>query len=210
MGSEERRVVLKPKHFIVAERGFTIVELMVALAIVGIVMMVGTPLISTMIQNSKLSSATKSYLTGIQTARTEAIRMNRPVDFVLTDDAVAANVGGSASGKNWVVRWGPPTTQTFVEGKAAENGSGQQGANSVMIAGTVPNPGTFSGVLTFNGFGALSASESVVFDISNPAGGACAVAAGPMRCQRIQVRPGGQISVCDPKAVAGDNRFCQL
>jgi type IV fimbrial biogenesis protein FimT len=209
LGHEERRVVLKQKRVTIAARGFTIVELMVALTIVGIVMMVGTPLIATMIQNSKLSSATKSYLAGIQTARAEAIRMNRPVDFVLTDDAVAANVSGSATGRNWVVRWGPSTTQTLVEGKGAANGTGQQGANSVTIAGTVPSPGSFSGVVTFDGFGALTTNDPIAFDVRNPAGGACAVADGPMRCQRIQVRPGGQIGVCDPKAATGDSRFCQ-
>ena len=194
-----------------SQRGFTIVELMVALTIVGVMLAMGTPLIATMIQNSKLSSATKSYLVGIQTARTEAIRMNRPVDFVLTDSSVAAGVSGSANGKNWVVRWSSSGTDTLVEGKAAANGTGQQGAGSVTILGavTAPTAGSFSGVLTFNGFGAVASGETVALDVKNPAGGACADANGPMRCQRIQVRPGGQIGVCDPKAASGDSRYCQ-
>jgi type IV fimbrial biogenesis protein FimT len=211
LGYEERRLVLMQKYRGVAARGFTIVELMVALTIVGIVMTVGTPLIATMIQNSKLSSATKSYAVGIQTARTEAIRMNRPVDFVLTDSSVAAGVSGSANGKNWIVRWSDSGTPTLVEGKSIADGAGQQGANSVTIVGavTAPTGGSFSGVLTFNGFGAVNSGETVALDIRNPAGGACADANGPMRCQRIQVRPGGQINVCDPKAAAGDSRYCQ-
>ena len=192
-------------------RGFTIIELMVALTIVGIMVMVGTPLIATMIQNSKLSSATKSYTVGIQTARAEAIRRNFPVDFVLTDSTVAPDVSGSANGKNWVVRWTEGGTAQLIEGKAAVEGSGQTGAASVTVEGavTAPSAGSFSGVLTFNGFGAVSSGETVALDVKNPAGGACAASNGPMRCQRIQVRPGGQINVCDPKAVAGDSRFCQ-
>jgi type IV fimbrial biogenesis protein FimT len=205
LGPEERRVVLKQKNV----RGFTIIELMVALTIVGIMLAMGTPLIATMIQNSKLSSATKSYAAGIQTARAEAIRRNLPVDFVLSDSSVAATVSGSANGKNWVVRWNDAGTQRLIEGKATADGSGQQSGNSVTIKGTVPSPGSFSGVLTFNGFGAVNSAEMVSLDVKNPAGGACADASGPMRCQRIQVRPGGQISVCDPKAVSGDSRFCQ-
>ena len=205
--------MLNPKHQTKAAflRGFTIVELMVALTIVGIMAAVGTPLIATMIQNAKLGSATKSYTAGIQTARSEAIRRNVPVDFVLTDSSVAANVSGSANGKNWVVRWNEAGTQRLVEGKAAGDGSAQAGGNSVTIKGevTAPSPGTFSGVLTFNGFGAVNSGETVALDVRNPKGGDCAAANGPMRCQRIQVRPGGQISVCDPKAVAGDSRFCQ-
>ncbi len=199
--------MLNSKHI----GGFTLVELMVALAIAGSMMAVGIPLISTMIQNSKLSSAARSYSAGIQSARTEAIRRNLPVDFVLTDSAIAANVSGSATGKNWVVRWSDAGTPRLVEGKAAADGSGQQSGTSVTVTGavTAPTAGAFSGVLTFNGFGAVSSGEAVALDVTNPAGGACADASGPMRCQRIQVRPGGQISVCDPKAASGDSRFCQ-
>jgi type IV fimbrial biogenesis protein FimT len=191
-------------------RGFTLVELMVSLTIVGALLALGIPSVSAMVQNSKLSSAAKSYTAGIQTARTEAIRRNLPVDFVLTDSSVAANVSGSANGKNWVVRWSNAGTPTLLDGKAGADGSGQRGGTSVTIFGavTAPTPGTFSGVLSFDGFGAVVARETVRFEIKNPAGGACATAGGPMRCQVIQVRPGGQINVCDPKASAGDSRAC--
>lgn len=202
--------MLNPKSYAAVARGFTIVELMVALALVGIMMTVGTPLIATMIQNSKLSSATRSYASGVQTARAEAIRRNLPVDFVLTNAALSATATGSANGQNWVVRWNDAGTPRLVEGKAAVDGSGQQAANSVTVSGAVTAPvaGSFSGVLTFNGFGAVTSGETVALDVRNPAGGACADSNGPMRCQRIQVRPGGQIHLCDPKAVAGDSRFC--
>jgi type IV fimbrial biogenesis protein FimT len=190
--------------------GFTLVELMVSLAIVGALLAMGIPSVSAMIQNGKLSSATKSYLIGIQTARTEAIRRNIAVDFVLTDAAVAANPTPSANGKNWVVRWNDAGTLTLLDGKAGSDGSGQSSGTSVTVAGTViaPTAGAFSGVLSFDGFGAVTSRETLRFDVANPAGGACATAGGPMRCQAIQVRPGGQINVCDPKASAGDSRAC--
>jgi type IV fimbrial biogenesis protein FimT len=191
-------------------RGFTLVELMVSLAIVGALLAMGIPTVSAMVQNSKLGSATKSYTAGIQTARTEAIRRNVPVDFVLTDAAVAANPTPSANGKNWVVRWSDAGTPALLDGKAGSDGSGQAGATSVTVTGTVTAPaaGAFSGVLSFDGFGAVTSRETLRFEIKNPAGGACAASGGPMRCQVIQVRPGGQINVCDPKASAGDSRAC--
>jgi type IV fimbrial biogenesis protein FimT len=206
LGHEERWFVLIHRSL----RGFTLVELMVSLAIVGALLAMGVPSMSAMIQNAKLGSATKSYLIGIQTARAEAIRMNVPVDFVLTDAAVAANSTPSANGKNWVVRWTNAGTLTLLDGKAGSDGSGQNNGTSVTVAGTAIAPTTpaFAGVLSFNGFGAVTPSQTLSFDIANPAGGACATAGGPMRCQRIQVRPGGQINVCDPQASAGDSRAC--
>lgn len=198
-----------------SHRGFTIIELMVSLTIVGALLAMGIPSISGMIQNAKLGSAAKSYLIGVQTARSEAIRRNLPFDFVLTDSSPAASVTGSANGKNWVVR-GPDVAGgavSMLEGKLATEGSGQKDATSVRIFGavTAPTATTFSGVLTFDGFGGVSSKQTVQLTIDNPAGGACAVAGGtggPMRCQRIIVRPGGQISVCDTGAASGDTRAC--
>jgi type IV fimbrial biogenesis protein FimT len=205
---ERRFVLIQQPH-----RGFTMIELMVGLAIVGALLAMGFPSVSGMIQNAKLGSATKSYLIGVQTARSEAIRRNLPFDFVLTDSPPSASATGSASGKNWVVR-GPDVAggaPVLLEGKLAQDGSGQANATSVQISGavTAPSVGAFSGVLTFDGFGAVASKETVQLTVDNPAGGACASAGGPMRCQRIVVRPGGQISVCDTGAAAGDARACQ-
>ena len=191
-------------------RGFTLVEVMVSLTIVGALLAMGIPSVSAMVQNSKLGSATKSYTAGIQTARTEAIRRNATVDFVLTNAAVAATPTPSANGRNWVVRWSDAGTPALLDGKAGTDGSGQSGSTSITIAGTVtaPTAGAFSGVLSFNGFGAVTSGETLRFVVENPAGGTCATAGGTMRCLVIQVRPGGQVNVCDPKASAGDSRAC--
>ena len=195
-----------------SNQGFTIIELMVSLTIVSALLAMGIPSISGMIQNAKLGSATKSYLIGVQTARSEAIRRNLPFEFVLTDSSPSASVTGSANGRNWVVR-GPEVgggANVLVEGKLAQEGSGQVNATSVRILGAAIAPVTpvFSGVLTFDGFGAVASKQSVQLTVDNPSGGACSSAGGPMRCQRIVVRPGGQILVCDTGAAPGDTRAC--
>jgi len=203
-------------------RGFTIIELMVALTILGIVVAMAIPTFGGMIQNSKIGSSAKSYQIGIQTARAEAIRRNLPVEFVLTQSAIAAGIENAAvpaaNGQNWIVRYAdaadPACGGAFclVESKSAQEGSGQSsGTSSVLVSGaaTAPSSATFTGILTFNGFGGTAGGETFVLAITNPAGGACAASGGPMRCQQIQVRPGGQVSVCDPNAPADDSRHCQ-
>lgn len=187
-------------------RGFTLIELLVALTIVGIGVAMAMPSFSGMLQNAKLGSSTKSYLLGIQTARAEAIRRNLPVEFVLTSSPAASGAAATpaANGQNWVVRVANPVT--LIEAKSAQEGSGQSGGSSVLVAGT--SSGTFAGTVAFNGLGATTAGEAVTLDVTNPAGGDCVAAGGPMRCQRIQVRPGGQVHVCDPHAATGDSRAC--
>ena len=198
-------------------RGFTLIELMVATVILAIVLGMALPSFLTMMQNSKLGTAAKSYLVGLQTARTEAIRQNLPVQFVMTNTAIAAGIETSAvadaAGKSWVVRATNPASAgsyTLVEAKSVLEGSNQKSSTSVLVSGaaTAPPTATFGGVVTFNSLGATSGGETLEFAITNPGGGDCVSAGGPMRCQRIQVRPGGQISMCDPTVAAGDTRAC--
>jgi len=49
---------------------------------------------------------------------------------------------------------------------------------------------------------------NVNINITNPIGGTCAVAAGPMRCLQIVVSPGGQVRMCDPMFTFPDPQGC--
>lgn len=196
--------------------GFTLVELMVTLAVLAIVLAAAMPSFSGMMQNSRIGNAARGYQVGLQTARTEAIRRNVPVDFVLTDTPVGAGIESSAvaaaSGKNWVVRIATPAAASVpagfvhIESKSAQESGG--GNLEVQGVATAPPSATFGGIVTFNGFGSTSAGETIELSVNGPAGTTCAAQSGPLRCQRIQVRPGGQITLCDPAAPTGDSRAC--
>lgn len=214
-----------------AVRGFTLIELMVTITIFAILLMLGIPSFSGLLQNHKLTSAARSYTAGLQIARTEAIRLNTPVEFVLSSatlTGVAATDAGAAvpspNGPNWVVRVPPPAggvggTYTAVETKASEDG-GAATSNSVQVVGAVAadaSPATtYAGTIAFNGLGSpldnsgsSSATGAFVLNITNPPGGSCASAGGTMRCMQIRVRPGGQIQLCDPAVTdSRDSRSC--
>ena len=198
-------------------RGFTLIEVLVALVIIALMVMVSLPSMTTYFQNSKIGTAAQSYAAGMQVARTEAIRRNLPVEFMLTDTDVAtadiANVAApSPTGRNWVVRVfnTPLATFELIETKSALEGSGQ-------IAGSVPTvavtgsavlpPAAFAGMVAFNGFGGTMITSEIQLDINNLAGGACGPA-GPMRCLRVRAAPGGLVRVCDPQLPIGDSRSC--
>jgi type IV fimbrial biogenesis protein FimT len=186
-------------------RGFTLIELLVGLTILGILLMLGMPAFNAMLSNQKLRASAEGVMNGLQSARSEAVKSNVQAQFVLTaDDPVPGTVNTlapSVFGPNWVVRSpdpAAPTTYDFVDGKRGSNAS-------VLVTGSVAS-------VTFNGFGTTTLASTATFQVTNPAGGACATAGGgggPMRCLNVTVTVGGQVKMCDPViTAAGDTRKC--
>jgi type IV fimbrial biogenesis protein FimT len=212
LGAEARRIVLNVRR---PSRGFTITEMLVAIAIVAILLGLGVPSITGYIESAKLNAAAQSYLSGVQTARAAAIRLNLRTEFVLTNTPVETanvedNLAPAANGLNWVVRSvdpsRPPPAFVLIESKAATEGSATA-AQSVQILG-VGVPTVFTGIVPFNGFGNTADANAVTFLLQNPRGGACAPV-GPMRCPSIVVPAGGLARICDPLVTAAtDSRGC--
>jgi type IV fimbrial biogenesis protein FimT len=190
------------------ETGFTLIELMTTLALLALLMMFAMPNFSAMLQNMKIRSATESILGGLQTARTEALKRNQTVEFVLTStDPVPDNVTTYAqdpAGSNWAVRSLTSDGYQFIEGRA-----GAEGSNSASSSVAISANGT--GTIAFTGLGTTTLPAAVNINVSNPAGGACKSAAGdePMRCLRVAVTTTGRVRMCDPSIVAlTDTRRC--
>ena len=78
-------------------RGFSLIELVVTLAIMGIVLSLGLPLLSSYTGNIKLRAAAENFLAGVHLARGEAIRFNRRVEVILTNAAPVADSGPQGS-----------------------------------------------------------------------------------------------------------------
>lgn len=191
-----------------AHTGFSLIELIVGLTILGLLLALGVPQYATFIANSRLRATTEGIANGLNLARAEAVKRNARVELVLTDeDPIEALVNDStlanSAGNNWIVRELVPATgaYNFIEGKAGAEGSGKTQGSTVAIASSG------SGIVAFTGFGA-SASGAVTFQITSSAG-LCAAAGGPLRCLNINVSPGGLIRVCDPNVTdAKDTRAC--
>lgn len=196
-------------------RGFSLIELIVGLAILGLLMALGLPQYATFISNARLRATTEGITNGLNLARAEAVKRNTRVELVFTDDEpiepLVNTVVASTTGPNWVVRaWVPATSSyDFIEGKLGAEGSGKTGASGVTVA-TVTT-GIYDGTVTFTGFGALNSAQPISFQVTFPTAGACDTVAtqGPLRCLNVNVTPGGQIRICDPKiTTAKDTRAC--
>lgn len=180
-----------------------IIEVMIALAIVGMLLIAGLPSLSEFMSNSAVRSAASVVLNGVQLARTEAIRRNAPVEFVLVSEAPSvANVGAAANtaGPHWIVRVfqaaGAYTAADFIQG--GDTFSTPNAAINADIAN-----------FTFGGLGRTNLAGDNTIRVTYPSGGGCFDGGGPIRCLNIVVKIGGQVRMCDPAiAIAGDSRAC--
>lgn len=80
-------------------RGFTLLEVLVTLAIAGILVAVGVPGLTTFIANNRMVSQVNSMVGMLNAARVEAIAQRRTVTVCGSADGVACNGTWSA---NWI------------------------------------------------------------------------------------------------------------
>ena len=75
-------------------RGFTLLELMVTVAVVAILATVGVPSFRDLIQNNRVTTQTNELVTALNFARTEAVKRARAVEVVIdqTDSGWEADV----------------------------------------------------------------------------------------------------------------------
>lgn len=184
-------------------KGFSLVELVIALAIMGVLLALGLPAFKTYIENTRLRNAAEVFLSVMESAKGAAAAQNSQVEVILTANSDVASLltaEGSTSGAGWMVR--TADRARYIEGKSLIEG-GQAGQATVVVAGTV-------GGVTFTPFGGTTLAAAATFAFTNPSGGACvsAVPPGPMRCLNVLVSPTGRIKLCDPAAVSTDTRAC--
>ena len=69
--------------------GFTLIELMVTLAVMALLLMVGLPRHGDLAAEQQLRASAEGIQAGLQLARAEALRRNVPVRFQLVDTLTA-------------------------------------------------------------------------------------------------------------------------
>ena len=186
-------------------RGFTLIELLITVSVLAIVLMLGLPNISAWLHNTQIRNSADAMIAGLQFARAEALRRNRPVRFNLVD-TLDASCSLAAGGPHWVVSMADPSSKCNVDASDAvdpfilQKRSSQEGSQNAAVNASGSS-------VTFNGLG--STNGALQISVTNPNGGPCQSAAGPMRCLQVNVSSSGSVRMCDPAVGdAADPRKC--
>lgn len=107
-------------------RGFTIVELMTTLAILGIVAALAMPSLTTVVNTNRLAGLSNEVVTVLQTARMESIRRNRRVVICPSTDGATCTTSEQWPG--WV---------TFVD---TDRDGDLDGTETILRAEQIPAP----------------------------------------------------------------------
>jgi type IV fimbrial biogenesis protein FimT len=96
-------------------RGFTLLELLAAIAVVAILVGVGVPSFRMMIQNNRVTTQTNELVTALNFARTEAVKRGRNVQVAVAEEtagwsATVSLVGVAADPLRVVNRQGSVVT----------------------------------------------------------------------------------------------------
>lgn len=198
--------------------GLTLMEVMIAVVILGLLMALGAGSFTTWTQNQQTRTAAESILNGIQLARGEAVKRNGYVMFFLCD--VAA--GGAKPGSSWdILAASASAAATDTPCSAASGVAGwervqrrdkQEGSRFVEVyASGVANVNT----IAFNGFGRVATVPNAslptsTFAIIQSINSVTAFNRNGDRPLQVTVMPGGSVRMCDPSPLlaANDPRHC--
>jgi prepilin-type N-terminal cleavage/methylation domain-containing protein len=163
-------VVLERLRRIVAEaRGFTLTELVVVVAVAGVIMAVSVPTLWTYFRSASLRGGAEEAVTVLNGARQLAIRLNTTVCVTNNGTSVQYHVGTCTA--------------------AAWTGPGTDASGNIRLANSIAVSGTNNLCFNYLGAGTATPAQCVnngTLTVSNPTGGTMSVVMATTGRIRIQ------------------------
>jgi type IV fimbrial biogenesis protein FimT len=141
------------------QQGFSLLELMVALAVAAILVAIAVPSFRDLIHRSQVSSASNALLASVSYARTEAITRGQLVSMCPSADNGGSCTGGTAFESGWMV-------YTYPAGAASAN-TAYDATKATLLRATTARTGVSirskgAAVITFGLQGQLKPSAPIL------------------------------------------------
>jgi len=198
-------------------RGFSLIELMVVVAIAGILMAVAAPSFSAWIQNTRIRNTATDIVTGIERAKAEAVQRNAYTLFQLTSDLSGGCVL-STTGTAWVVSQIPSATPTLTAAGACNLAVDSSSTTPRLLATRQPDVGNGVRVsasqssLQYSAVGRRSDANPALITITiSSTNGTCYSSTntnGNLTCLQVTVSPSGETRMCNPRFPSTDPQGC--
>ena len=178
--------------------GFTLIELVVTVALAGILATLAVPAFRTRIQDAAIRSTADGLQNGLRSAAAEAVRRSSQVIFVLSASPPTFNGTPATTGNYWYFQAVPTIpSQTadstyFVQGSPpgfASNGISIVATASAICYNSLGRLVTNSGVASWPNLPAACTAQDTSYVVSGPAG---------TRTLKVIASLGGKVRMCDP------------
>jgi type IV fimbrial biogenesis protein FimT len=173
-------------------RGFSIIEVLIVIVIIGILVAAAIPSFTIWIQNTQIRTGAEALINGMQTAKNEAVRRNRCIQILIENQT------------GWRVN---PCDDPDADPPLASRSSAEGSANAATV---MTPPG--AAIVSFTALGRVmsinpsdGSAAITQIDIDNPT-----MLPADSRELRLVIPTGGGVRLCDPNpgVAIGDPRRC--
>jgi type IV fimbrial biogenesis protein FimT len=195
------------------QRGFNIIEMIVTMAVLGVIIAVALPSAADWIRNTRVRNVAESARNGLQKARAEALSRNTVVTFWMMSPSATGSLDStcapSSASASWVISMDDPSGQCNAVASSTDAprlieafGAGA-GATGMNVKGVDTNGAPVNAV-SFNGYGQPVQTGTPPLPLAK-----IDIDITGTRHLEVQISTGGGIRMCDRDVTApGDPRAC--
>jgi type IV fimbrial biogenesis protein FimT len=175
--------------------GFNLVEIMISLAIIGVMMALAAPNLRDFMRNARITSLTNDLMADLQLARTEAVKNSRRTWFCPSDSEATL---GHCNGGVWTTQYraiivDSNESNSCDAGDVVVRHKKSEATTGSPTVALVNGDATFG--VTFLPSGILPGSATMQFNVCDSRNGPNGVSSAPFLHRRVSIAPSGRANV---------------